>query len=82
MLKTQKLPIAVKKETTSVHPLPAPDHFEPLLDSDEAAAYLRIHKKTLQRMARSKEIPGYQIGDLWRFRLSSLNEWLASRIAS
>ena len=38
--------------------------FERLLDSDEAAALLGIHKKTLQRMARSGEVPGVQIGDL------------------
>jgi len=55
--------------------------FERLLDSDEAAALLGIHKKTLQRMARSGEVPGVQIGDLWRFRASTLNDWLASRLA-
>ena len=63
------------------HQFPAPGHFERLLDSDEAAALLGIHKKTLQRMARSGEVPGFQIGDLWRFRASTLNEWLASRLA-
>jgi excisionase family DNA binding protein len=50
--------------------------FEPLLDSTEAAALLRIHPKTLQRMARSGEITGIQIGRLWRFRASALNSWL------
>ena len=60
---------------------PVPGQFERLLDSDEAAALLGIHKKTLQRMARSGEVPGVQIGDLWRFRASTLNDWLASRLA-
>ena len=55
--------------------------FEPLLDSDEAAALLRIHPKTLQRLARTGEIAGIQIGRLWRFRVSALNRWL-HRIAS
>ena len=55
--------------------------FERLLDSDEAASLLGIHKKTLQRMARNGEVPGFQIGDLWRFRASALNEWLASKLA-
>jgi excisionase family DNA binding protein len=50
--------------------------FEPLLDSDEAAALLRIHPKTLQRMARRGEIPAIQIGKLWRFRASELSRWL------
>jgi len=50
--------------------------FEPLLDSAEAAALLKIHPKTLQRMARAGEIVGMQIGRLWRFRASALNSWL------
>ena len=55
--------------------------FEPLLDSDEAAALLKIHPKTLQRMARRGEIPGIQIGKLWRFRRSELNAWMEGIIA-
>ncbi len=56
--------------------------FEPLLDSDEAAALLKIHPKTLQRMAHKGEITGVQIGKLWRFRASVLNASLAHKIAS
>jgi excisionase family DNA binding protein len=57
-------------------------HFEPLLDSAEAAALLKIHPKTLQKMARNREICGIQIGKLWRFRPSTLNEWLSQKLAS
>jgi len=56
-----------------------PAVFEPMVDSIEAASFLRIHPKTLQKMARKGIIPGHQIGDLWRFRLSELDEWLRSR---
>lgn len=64
-------------------PVPAdPLVFERLLDSDEAAALLRIHPKTLQRMARNGDIAGVQIGKLWRFRASILNDWLKQKIAS
>jgi len=52
------------------------DAFEPLLDSTEAAALLKIHPKTLQKMARNGEIVAIQIGKLWRFRASALNDWL------
>lgn len=55
--------------------------FERLLDSEEAASLLRIHPKTLQRMARSGEIKGVQIGKLWRFRASQLDQWMASKFA-
>ena len=50
--------------------------FEPLLDSEEAAALLKIHPKTLQKLARNGEIDAIQIGKLWRFRASALNRWL------
>jgi excisionase family DNA binding protein len=76
---TRKQPATHKSAATLQ--LSTSGQFERLLDSDEAAALLGIHKKTLQRMARSGEVPGVQIGDLWRFRASTLNDWLASRLA-
>ena len=53
----------------------------PLLDSEEAAALLKIHPKTLQKLARQGEVTAIQIGKLWRFRASALNRWL-QKIAS
>jgi len=50
--------------------------FESLLDVTEAARLLRIHPKTLRNKARRGVIPGVQVGRLWRFRASVLNEWL------
>ena len=81
--------------TQDVSSVETEERFEPLLDSEEAAAWsyqlpdvgeeaaalLRIHPKTLQRLARAGEITGIQIGRLWRFRVSALNRWL-HRIAS
>lgn len=63
---------------------PAPvreDEFEPLLDSEEAAALLKIHPRTLQKLARQGEVTAIHIGKLWRFRASALDEWL-KKIAS
>ena len=60
-------------------PVPGVENeFEPLLDVTEAAKLLRIHPKTLRTKARQGEIPAKQIGKLWRFRASVLNEWLDS----
>jgi excisionase family DNA binding protein len=50
--------------------------FERLLDSSEAASLLRIHPKTLQKMARCGEIEGRHVGRCRRFRASDLNNWL------
>ena len=56
--------------------------FERLLDSDEAAALLKIRPKTLQRMAREGRIAAVQIGKLWRFRASALDDFLRQKMAS
>jgi excisionase family DNA binding protein len=60
-----------------------PHTFEPLIGSDEAAKLLgNIHVKTLQRYARHRRIPGYQIGGHWYFRESELDAWLRHQINS
>ena len=51
----------------------ASDKFEPLLDSEQAAALVKVHPKTLQRLARNGCVVGYRIGKLWRFRASDLD---------
>ena len=56
--------------------------FERVLNTEEAAALLQIHPKTLQRMARQGVVPGFRVGDLWRFRASALDEWLRSGVCS
>lgn len=55
---------------------------EALLDMEEAAALLRIHPKTLQRMARRGVVRGYQLGKLWRFRASDLMKMVSVEVAS
>jgi excisionase family DNA binding protein len=52
---------------------------EPLLDSNQAAAIMRIHPKTLQKFARRGEIRALQIGKVWRFRASVLDEWIQQK---
>lgn len=52
--------------------------FEPLLDAAEAASLLRIHAKTLQKLARVGRVPAYRVGKLWRYRVSDLEIWLRS----
>ncbi len=54
---------------------------EPLLDTDEAAAIMRIHPKTLQKLARRGVIRAIQIGKVWRFRASTLEEWIQEKLA-
>jgi excisionase family DNA binding protein len=68
-----KMTLMNKKQAKSVQ---AESTFEALLDVAEAAKLLRIHPKTLRNKARLGIIPGVQVGRLWRFRPSALNDWL------
>ena len=62
----------------------AKDHrfttWEPLQTPQEAASYLRIHPKTVIRMARNQKIPALRLGKHWRFRGSDLTAWAAAQV--
>jgi len=60
----------------------APQPSTTIWNSIEAAEYLRIHPRTLTRMARNGEIPSIQIGRLWRFRQCDLDAWLTRKVNS
>jgi len=57
-------------------------HAESLLDSEEAGRFLRIHPVTVKRLARSGRLPGFRIGNRWRFRFSDLDDWAHSAVLS
>ncbi len=47
-----------------------------VLNSEEAARFLRMHVKTALRLARQGKIPACKVGGEWRFLRSELTEWL------
>lgn len=53
-----------------------------LLDSEEAAALMKVHPKTLQKLARRGELKGIHIGKLWRFREIDIADWIQRQVAS
>ena len=55
---------------------------EPPVDSETAAAYLNIHYKTLERMARMGEVPATKSGRSWQYLESLLSKWLKERMNS
>jgi excisionase family DNA binding protein len=56
--------------------------FEPLLTPAEAAAHLRVHQKTVIRLARLGQLPGLRLGKHHRFRRIDLEQWTASKVSS
>lgn len=85
-MSSDPLPLSVQANSESLHPKkPASSagaFFEPLLDTDEAAAMMRIHPKTLQKLARKGVVRGVHVGKLWRFRASVIEEWIQHQLAS
>jgi hypothetical protein len=65
------------------HPFFHPERF---VDSIEAAEFLGIHPKTLQKYSRSGLVPAHPFGEgtrkLWRYLLSELELWLRTRSSS
>ena len=55
---------------------------EPLIDAQQAARILKLHPVTVREMAARHELPGLKIGKFWRFRCSSLDEWITGRLES
>ena len=48
----------------------------PLMDSNQAAQFLGVHPRTLQRMVLRGEIAAVKVGKLWRFVPSAIQEWV------
>ncbi len=51
----------------------------PIMTPNELAEYLHIHYSTLHRLIRRGEIPSFKIGSNYRFRLDSVEEWIAKK---
>jgi hypothetical protein len=60
-----------------------PEHY---VDAKEGAAFLRLHPKTLMRLAREGIVRAYSFSDgvrhHWRFLLSELDTWMRSKVNS
>jgi excisionase family DNA binding protein len=56
------------------------DAFESLWTPIDAAAYLKLHAKTVIRMARARAIPAIRLGKHWRFRASDMHAFAAAQV--
>lgn len=49
---------------------------EQVMTIDELAAYLKIAKSTLYKLAQEGKVPGQKVGKHWRFSRNAIDEWL------
>jgi len=47
-----------------------------ILTLEQAAAFLQISTRTVQRLVRDGQMPGRQIGSQWRFEREQLRQWV------
>ena len=51
-----------------------------VMTSVEAAEYLKMHVKTVCRLAKERKIPAQKVGSEWRFLKSVLDRWLTQEV--
>jgi excisionase family DNA binding protein len=56
------------------------DRFGQVMTSVEAAEYLKMHVKTVCRLAKDGKIPAKKVGSEWRFLRTVLDSWLAEAL--
>jgi excisionase family DNA binding protein len=47
-----------------------------ILTIEEAADFLRIGKRSLYKLAQSRDVPGKKVLNKWRFEKESLKSWI------
>ncbi len=56
------------------------DHVGQVMTSLEAAEYLKMHVKTVCRLAKDGKIPARKVGSEWRFLRTVLDAWLSEAL--
>ena len=52
---------------------------DPILTIKDVADYLKVNERTIYRLAASAELPGFKVGNSWRFKQSELEQYIASQ---
>jgi excisionase family DNA binding protein len=55
---------------------------EEILTTQEVSDLLKLHPKTVNKLARSGRVPAYRIGRQWRFRKSEILKLLGREMPS
>jgi excisionase family DNA binding protein len=52
---------------------------EIIMTAEEAAAYLRVHRRMIYRLLKRRELPAFKIGSDFRLRKADIDEWIRER---
>ncbi len=66
-------------DTTRIY-IGGEEQFGQVMTSVEAAEYLKMHVKTVCRLAKEGKIPARKVGSEWRFLRTVLDNWLAEAL--
>jgi len=42
----------------------------------DVAGYLKVDEKTVYRLAKRGDLPGFKVAGAWRFKRSDLDSWI------
>jgi len=49
---------------------------EDILTLQEIAKYLKVDKRTVYRMVKSKQLPAFKVRNQWRFKKDAIDKWI------
>lgn len=49
---------------------------EDILTLQELAKYLKVDKRTVYRMVKSKQLPAFKVRNQWRFKKDAIDKWI------
>ena len=41
----------------------------------EVSAYAQVHRSTIYRLLKRRQIPAFQVGNDWRFNIEAIDHW-------
>ena len=54
----------------------------PAITVREVAALLRVDEKTVYRLAKRGDLPGFKVAGCWRFKREDINVWVEKQKAA
>jgi excisionase family DNA binding protein len=73
------MPIPNAEPVLEEHPELESGPFRATLMAVEVAKHLKVHLSTVYKMTKHGELPGFKIGNEWRFDRAQIEEWIRSR---